>query len=123
MSGSPVSAAPMLPHWCSSSLMRTQLLPASSERNSPVTPSMVATANTAGYDRPGAGAPKPTLYAQLTSGSAENEVPPLVDRNRPVSPATHTSPDWPGTALMLTNPCDGRPVAAGEKLLPPLVLT
>jgi len=43
MRGSPVSASPMLPYWCWSSLMRTQLAPASSERNTPFTPSILAT--------------------------------------------------------------------------------
>ena len=52
--GSPVIASPMLPHWCALSLIRTQLAPALSERNTPVTPSTVPMRNSAGYVAPGA---------------------------------------------------------------------
>ena len=39
----------------------------SSERKTPLTPPTVATANSAGYDAPGAARPNPTLAAEATA--------------------------------------------------------
>src|SRR5690606_29722393 len=123
MSGSPVSAAPMLPHWCASSLIRTQVAPVAAERPTPVPPPTVATASPAGRLRPGAACPQPTLYAHVDPPPLVNGAPPSVERSRPLSPANQTCPVWPGTAFSDTKPSVGKPVAAAVKVRPRSVLT
>src|SRR5438309_1647893 len=116
----------MLPYWWASSLMRTQLAPPSSDRNTPRTPDTWAMMYSAGYEAPGAAAPKPTLSAWSTADSLVKLAPPLVEchspYDEPVPPASQTSPSWPGTAWRFTVPVAGRPVAAvAVKLAPPSV--
>src|SRR5882724_2672127 len=100
----------MLPYWCWSSLMRVQLAPALSERNTPCTPSTVPIANTAGYVDPGAALPKPTFSANVVPATFANEVPPSVEWNSPVLPASQMSPSTPDTAW--NRAVVGSPVAA-----------
>src|SRR3954463_5124129 len=97
----------MLPYWCWSSLIRNHRPPALSDRYTPVTPSTVATAYTAGYRWPGAALPKPTLTAAETLGSLVKVAPESVDRNMPSSAVSQMSPSAPGTGLNLT-PLVGR---------------
>src|SRR5688572_23192926 len=112
----------MLPYWWASSLIRAHEVAMLSERKTPATPSTVPATKMAGYDWPGAAAPKPTLTALATAATLVKLAPELVEWNRPVSPVSQMSPSRPATALKCGLTV-GRPVAAAVKLWPPLVLT
>src|ERR687896_948 len=112
----------MLPYWWALSLIRSQVVPVSSDRYTALTPSTVPTRKSAWYDCPGAARPKATLTASVTLEILVKLVPELVDRKRPVLPASQMSPSRPGTALNFT-PLAGNPVAAAVNDCPPFVLT
>src|SRR2546421_11863111 len=125
--GSPLSAAPMLPYWCRSSLIRVHDAPASSDRKIPRTPPIFAMVYNAEYVRPGAALPNPMLSASVTPLSFVKDAPESVECQRPYvepdPPASQTSPATPGIALKCTDPL-GRPVAAvAVNVAPPSVLT
>ena len=88
-------ASPALPYWCWSSLIRTQLTPASSDRYTPRTPSIVAIVYSARFVRPGAGAPNPMLTALELTAILLNVEPESVEWCRPVSVASQMSPSTP----------------------------
>jgi hypothetical protein len=112
----------MLPYWCRSSLIRTQVAPVSSERYTPLTPSTTPTTNSAMFVRPGAALPKPTLRADVTLDTFVNDVPEFVEWNRPVSPASQRSPSRPGMALNFA--VAGSPVdTVCVNVAPPFTLT
>src|SRR3954451_8893476 len=81
--GSPVSAAPMLPYWCWSSLIRVHDTPASSDRKIPRTPPILAMVYNVEYVRPVAALPNPMLSASATPASFVKDAPESVECQRP----------------------------------------
>src|SRR5690242_4219219 len=116
-------AAPALPYWWVSSLIRTQLPDASSERNTPAVPPTVPIRYSAGYVCPAAALPNPMLIELSTVDTLVKLAPEVVECHRPPLPASQMSPSCPATALKYT-PLDGSPVApVAVNVWPPLVLT